>query len=481
MDIKGEFPKTIDNHGTLGKHNESLVNLFYTEKKSGGMLMPRFGIGRLDPETGVSASDDVRCIYGFKGSYYVIRGTRINPITLHLAKLREDLGSVGAPTGGDLLAVSGHTQAVFIQKTGGAAFYTTDNVTFTGISSNYVASVDMDIIAGRMVYVPADGGPVFYSDVNAFQTIPAANFFDPEDVPDENIGVININEDLHVLGAETIRVFRAVGTGSSTFRKIEGAGANVGYIGGKIRYKETFLFVGKDRDQGMGIFIMGQGSAQRISTPYVDSIIASISNFGLDNVFASRVFYEGYDLIFFSFDNNCIMFHNGNWSFAVMNDKFGMPWKHVTQVYDKSIDDEASFVCVLPDRETGDAVSTFSGETLGIIEQGYRDNNSDNTYELESYVRHPEDKVFTASHMRFSIQTEQGRDETESISLQVANVRRGNVVYGPAITKDAQNLEQIVFRPAGGMGRFNGEMRYKLSATGGVAFGTDNFEVGINA
>ncbi len=481
MDIKGELPKTIDNHDTLGKHNENLVNLFYTEKKNGGMLMPRFGIGRLDPETGVNSANDIRVIYGFKGSYYVLRGSSSNPISLTLGKLREDSGLPVVPAGGDLISVSGHTQAVFIQKTDGSAFYTNDAVTYTAIASNYVASVDMDIIAGRMVYVPADGGPVFFSDVNAFQTISAANFFDPEDVPDENIGVININEDLHVLGAETIRVFRAVGTGSATFRKIDGAGANVGYIGGKIRYKETFLFVGKDRDQGMGVFIMGQGSAQRISTPYIDSIIASKSALGLEDVFASRVFYEGYDLIFFNFDNTCLMFHNGNWSVSIMNDKFSMPWKYVTQIYDKSMDDDAKYVCVLPDRETGDTTSTFSGETLGVIQRGPSDNNVDNTYEIESYIRHPEDKVFTASHLRFSVQTDEDRDITQSVSLQVANVRKDDTSYGPTITKDVTALEQVVFRPVGGLGRYNGEMRYKLSATGGVAFGTDNFEVGINA
>jgi len=517
MEVKANLPRGLNTVRGLAKQDEILENCYYTENNGAPMIKSRPGYVALqesaDDATAGSDIKHILVIKRFNGAtYYILKVhnivttvydlylIRLNPSTPFYTVLNSG-AAFSSGTGplhhGDAIAEVGFTEMVILIPWLDEAWIVDTAEAITEITDvDFVSSVEAAFIAGRMVYCPEDGSPIFFSDVNAFSTIQAASFFDAEDVPDLNTGVIAIRDDLYVLGADTIRVFRAVGTGSSTFRVVKGAGSETGYIGGKIRSGESFMFVGRDREQGNGIFMMGQGSTQRISTQTIDAMIESM--LPGTRIFAQRLLIDGDDLYIWSFQNMdgianvddvdnagdiAVMFHRGNWS--LLSASFGVGsafnFRHATY------DPQRGYFIVTRAPTPSEIISPNIGylsANVGTDDQyavGESLSSLSFNQKIVSYARSEDDRVFTVSKFRVSTTT-RDRDAnpsaSEALGLRVSQHGEGG--FGPKITRNITHEDQITWNPPGGLGKFNGYMKWELTFSGTVGLNIDNLVIDAN-
>lgn len=522
MEVKANLPRGLNTVRGLAKQDEILENCYYTENNGAPMIKSRPGYVALS-DVGYDLLGGIQHILVIKRfnekTYYVLRheNTITDAYDLYLVRVNPTAPEYTVLNGGaafssgtgplflDAVAESGFTEMVILIPEIDEAWVVDTAETITEITDvDFVSSIEAAFIAGRMVYCPEDGSPIFFSDVNAFSTIQAASFFDAEDVPDLNTGVIAIREDLYVLGADTIRVFRAVGTGSSTFRVVKGAGSETGYIGGKIRSGESFMFVGRDREQGNGIFMMGQGSTQRISTQTIDAMIESM--LPGTRIFAQRMLIDGDDLYIWSIQNMdgasdsndtdnvgdiAIMFHRGNWSLLSAS---GPGVDDVFNFRNATYDPQRGYYVVTRAPVQVDWPSVIVG-AVGAPNIGYFSANvgtdgyvvsevlSLHSFDqkIVSYARSEDDRVFTVSKFRVSTTT-RDRDAnpsaSEALGLRVSQHGEGG--FGPKITRNITHEDQITWNPPGGLGKFNGYMKWELTFSGTVGLNIDNLVIDAN-
>ena len=161
-------------------------------------------------------------------------------------------------------AIGFNTAVIVVQ---GGKIYTLDKAdVVTEISGNafFVACTEVAHINGRFVYIPSDGSVAFFSDIGDAGSIQALSFFDAESLPDENNGVINYRNTLFILGTDSIEPFRDAGTSPNPFLRINGGRIDNGYIAGLIEYNQTFIFLGREKDQDFGIYALASGNALKI-------------------------------------------------------------------------------------------------------------------------------------------------------------------------------------------------------------------------
>ncbi len=180
-------------------------------------------------------------------------------------------------------------------------------------NANIFPSIGVANINGRFVYVPFDGDPAFFSNVGAAGTVEALSFFDAEELPDKNNSVFNFKNTLYIGGTDSFESFRDTGASPNPFIRISGARITNGFIGGLIEYDNTFLFIGRKKGQGFGIFAIGQGDAPKISNEAIDVILTTYTPEELANAVGSRFIWRGYDIATFALSRDSFAFFNGAW------------------------------------------------------------------------------------------------------------------------------------------------------------------------
>lgn len=271
-----------------------------------------------------------------------------------------DLGAIGGAD--DVILANGHTMMALVPRGGGLYKWenTGGNGTLTDISDspNFLPSIDSAFMDGRWYYVPADGGPVFYSEVGDAGSINPLNFFDAELLPDKNIGIINVRNTLYVLGAESIELFRSGSDLNAVPRRVQGGQIQSGYIGGRIEYDVSFAYVGRNIDGEAGIFIAGSGRAIKISNDAVDDLLKNYSEAEISLVKSQRYTWHGMDTLSFTFLRDTLAFAGGEWHLQnTLTDKGDeIPWRAVfnTRAYGQYFvgDLETSNIGTLRDIDT---------------------------------------------------------------------------------------------------------------------------------
>lgn len=180
-------------------------------------------------------------------------------------------------------------------------------------NANFVPSIDVTHINGRFIYVPFDGSPAFFSDVGQAGVVQPLSFFDAEELPDKNNGCFNLGNVLYITGTDSIELFRDSGAVPNPFLRVNGARINNGFIGGLLEYNQTFLFLGREKDQNFGIYSIGQGNAPKISNQAVDFILSTYTITELSEAIPGRIKWRGYDLATFKLARDSIGFFGENW------------------------------------------------------------------------------------------------------------------------------------------------------------------------
>ena len=358
----------------------------------------------------------------------------------------------------------GFNTAVIIVRSATGKGYTLDKSdVLTEITDpQFVPSNSVTHINGRFVYVPFNGDPAFYSDVGAGGSIQPLNFFDAEELPDKNTVCFNFTNTLYIGGTDSIELFRNTGTDSLAFTRLQNGRIQNGYIGGILEYNQTFLFIGREKDQDVGIYAIAQGSAPKISNEAIDSILITYTTTELQNAVSSRFKWLGYDIATFTLARHSFGFLGGNWFIlSTQSSNEAAPWQggYINQYNGKYYTAYNDKIGRLDD------INTDYGQTF--------EKTMDLAFESEGLLD------FSAQSLTINIS--QGyNDAIGSVALQLSH---DNVLYTEPFYRQTgaigQYYSELTWNYSGGLGLYKGFMGVRITTTEKVNFSTSKLVINL--
>ena len=442
------FPTGTIGSEDLPRTRRKLQNCFHTGENR---ILARPGINSI-----ATVGDVARGNFEWNGSVYAVYSDELRKFS------DPDTGAftvnVTPITDFERIKVAiGFNEAVIIVD-GGDVFTLDKSDVLTNIigNANFVPCVDVAHINGRFVYIPADGSPAFFSDVGAAGTVQALSFFDAEQLPDLNNADWTLNNDLYIAGTDSIQIFQDVGTSPVPYVGVRGRIQN-GFIGGKIEYNNTVLFIGREEGQDFGIYGITGGVAPKISNEFIDTILRGYTIDEMAAAKTGRFKWFGFDIATFTLVRDSFAFFGGNWFILdTVVSGVSLPWKA-----DFIVEFEGKYY-VAEDDKWGrlDKSNTDFGERVTyIIEMGFEQENND-----------------TINCQSIELGISQGFNTVDgSVSLEVTD---DNILYGPPVFRNTADLgeysNKLVWNFPGGCGAYPGFMGVRISSRENINFSADH-------
>lgn len=408
------------------KQKEILVNC-YLQMGDRATLAPRPGIDLF-----LNVFGGCRGAGKFKEDLYQVSANRLIKITEDDFGNRQYvfIGAINIDGSADCVLIESFTKLLIMVKGGKAYVY--DGTTLDEITDpQYEESDDATFIFSRFVFVPSDGGPYFWSDLNNPASIQAGSFADAETLPDKNYAVEELKDSLIIFGGATIER-HGFNTSLNTFQRQSGATKNIGYVGGKARYNETLAFIGRPVNGTFSIYLYGQDLP--ISGKSIDEVLNKYTVTQLRQVRADFWSWKGQAMVKWKLPDDEILFY-GDFAFiksGVTGDFKGTWTADFIQEFNGKL--------ICGDRSnarTGELVDTFTdygSEVEGIV---------------RTFVRDAPRSNFPINTITLEATTGQSNDES-GISLKVSEdgVHYGNEVYESLGVEGVYNNE-ISWNPIG--------------------------------
>lgn len=444
------FPEGFLGEENLPRTRRSLRNCFNNLKDK---ILSRPGI------TQITTTDKVaRGQFVWNGALYQVVSTDLIKITNTTTGAFIVIGTIA---GTEVIETAmGFNDTVIVVKGVAGAIYTLDTSdTLTDISgnANFAPCTDVAHIDGRFVYIPFDGDPAFFSDVGAAGTVQVLSFFDAEELPDKNNSVFNFDNTLYIGGTDSFEQFRDTGASPNPFGRITGARLSNGYIGGLIEYNETFLFLGREKDQDFGIYAIGEGLAPKISNAAIDLVLTTYTQEELAAAIGGRFKWRGYDIATFTLARDSFGFYAGNWFVLdTVFDGVSKPWGggFITQF-------EGQYFTAFEDK-------------IGVFARVNTDYGNSITRIIDTAFEQEDNDFFTCQSIELGIS--QGFSTTAgSVAIFLS---KDNVTYGQPLFRNlgviGEYSHHLTWNEPGGMGAYDGFMGVRIYTTEDVEFSADH-------
>jgi hypothetical protein len=448
------LPQGLAGAENLPQTRTELVNLFWTPD---GQILPRPGI----PQIGSDFTNLARGSFTWNGGLYVIYGKELFKVTDQEAGTFSLLGTID---GSSVIKIAvGFNEVVILAKD--AFLYTlnkSDFLTDITTNQNFVPVTDVAHIDGRFVYIPTNGDPAFFSDVGFAGTVQPLSFFDAEELPDLNNAVFNFANTLYIAGTDSFELFRDVGTTPNPFQRISGARHRYGFIGALLEYTNSFLFLGREKDQDFGFYAIGAGTTQKISNAFIDKILTDYAPEELAACVPGRIKWRGYDLATFTLARDSFGFYKGNWfKLNTLIDGFPKPWL-------------GGFIT-----QFNGVYYTASQRKFGKFADVNTDFGERLAKSIDFGVKHPNNERFSCQSLELGI----SQGFNAAVGTIALFMSRDNRVYGPGMYRDLGALgkyqDKLVWNPAGGLGNYDGFMGVRIYTTGDLAFAADSLYLNL--
>lgn len=126
-------------------------------------------------------------------------------------------------------------------------------------------------------YVTTDGTYIVVTDLLDVTKVDPLKYGSAEEDPDTVTGIEKLREELVVCGRYTFQFFQNVGASPFPFTVVPGTTVPVGCVSATAKAKiagQGIAFVGGGRNEPLGVYVMANSSAERISTSEIDDLIA---------------------------------------------------------------------------------------------------------------------------------------------------------------------------------------------------------------
>lgn len=439
------FPTGLSEVANIPKSRHSLINCFDNGQ---GAIIGRPGIDTIRTTQFVARGQFV-----WRNQLYQIVSNRLIRIDNTTTGDFTDIGFISGSL--RVETAIGFTHAILAVR-GGDIYSLDASGTLTNISAqpNYAPSNSVVYINGRFVFVPTDGTqPAFFTNANSL-TVDGTNFFDAEELPDENQVCFNLRNTLYIGGTDSFELFRDTGATPVPFSRLSGARMDYGFIGAETPYADTFAFIGREREQDFGIYLVGQGRANKISNEAIDLILKRHTLSQLQSAVGNRFKWNGYDILTFTLATDSFGFFNGNWFRLMINDGGSeIAWN-------------AGFI----NQFQGSYYSASDG-FIGRLSDANTEYGKDVPRYIDIPFQHEDNDFFACQSI--SMNVSQGFNATSPVTVGLA-VSRNNVEYGEFLYRDlgkrGEYTQHLEWNPPGGMGAYDGFMGLRIYTSQDVNF-----------
>jgi hypothetical protein len=195
-----------------------------------------------------------------------------------LVRLVNDVAVVRGTVGGSGYAALGYSFDRLACVSDGKLYYD-DGTTFSQVTDTDVGTV-LDLIWVDGYFMLTDGRYIIVTELSDPTQVSPLKYGSAEDDPDNITGLLKVRDEVQVLGRYTIQPFQDVGGVGFPFAAIRGATIPKGCVApsAKCLFGETFAFVGSGRNEELGVFVAGSGTAQKISDRHIDQQLAAVTD-----------------------------------------------------------------------------------------------------------------------------------------------------------------------------------------------------------
>ena len=311
----------------------------------------------------------------------------------------------------------------------------------------------------RFVWVNADGEAIFYSEVGNADNVLATSFFDAETLPDENRLALNIRNDVFIFGVNSIERFRNVGTSSAPFVRVNNSIVSVGYVGGIVQTRDSFIFLGWDKEGGYQFYIHADGGAVPVSTDAINEILnTQYTKEQLETVSGQRFNWRGVDCYAFEMPDRTFIFSGGspsNWGYLSSGTPIDLNYDRWGYQNAKLFND-TWFV------QKSDGLyklTTADSDTSGDFSRGFK-----------TFMRVGDESVFTLSTLELSLAQ---NIETSTVGLSLS---KDGHLWSDVMYQDTggEYVNRLRFMAPGGLGRYEGYAGIIIRTTSNVPFSLTN-------
>lgn len=456
-----DLPRGLTGSPSLPKTQTGLLNCFNTREQP-PTILGRPGIGLLNT-TGDSLA---RGHFPWRDRLFQVVSEnliRIDDVTTGAFTV------IGTILGSAVVDISiGFNFAVIVVKSATGKGYTLDtsDILVEITDPQFKSSRSVANIKEITVYIPFDGSPAFFSDPGAPGTIQVTSFFDAQQLPDRNNAVRNLSDTLLIFGTDSIEQFKPVINPTLPFINIPGARINNGFIGGLVEYGETFLFIGKEKDQGFGIYAVGEGSAPKISNERIQEILSEHTEEELEEAIPGTIKVGGHFLATFQLRRSSFGFYKGEW-FLLDSVRAGEsgPWG-------------GGFIAQL-----GGKYFTAFEDKIGVFDEELNTDYGERvTRSIKMIFIQEDGKWFPVTRMELGISQGFNSDKVNGKKVGTVALRtsRDGVLFGPAVYRDLGALgdyqARLIWR---GVGRFQSFLAVEFYTTQDVDFSVAYVEAAI--
>jgi hypothetical protein len=448
------LPTGLRGNSDTPKQKEVLVNC-YLEAGNRPSIVPR------------PAIDEYATVFGrcrgagkFKEELYQVSSNlliRIDENEVGVTSWEDVGGGVTIDGSADCLLIESFTKLLVMVKGGNAYVY--DGATLELIDDpEYETSIDAAFIFSRFVFIPEDGGPYFWSDLNDPSAIDPQNFADAEVLPDKNKAVAELNDSLIIGGGATIER-HTFNTELDTFQRQSGTTLNIGYVGGMTRYNETLIFIGRPINGTYSVYLYGQNIP--ISNKAVDEVLNKYSLEELEGVRVDNWSWDGQAMVKWQLPDEDLLFY-GDFAFI----KSGVSGSEIGH-WDAVFIQEFNGKLICGDNSQGRA---------GVLVNGNTDYGEDIESSIITYVRDVPRSTFLIKWIILEGTTGQ-TNEDKRISLSVSE---DGVHYGPEVPIELGSgagvyNDEISWNP---IGLFDNHCSMEFRWIGDIKFPIDGVYVG---
>lgn len=127
-------------------------------------------------------------------------------------------------------------------------------------------------------FMTTDGSYVVVTQLSDPTQVDPLKYGSAEEDPDMITGLIKVRGEVYVTGRHTIEVMSNVGGNGFPFAVIDGATIPYGCVSpsAKCHFAESFAFVGSGRNEALGVYVAGSGTAVKLSTRALDRALSTI-------------------------------------------------------------------------------------------------------------------------------------------------------------------------------------------------------------
>jgi hypothetical protein len=214
---------------------------------------------------------------------------------------------LGTVAGGDAVTMDYSADRLAIAA--GGNLYYWNGSTLTQVTDPDLGTA-IDVVSIGGYFATTDGSFIVVTELTDPTQVNPLKYGTSETDPDMIKAVDRLRNELYALNRHTIEAFQNVGGDLFPFQRIDGAQVQKGIIGthAYCLFAETFAFVGSGRNEAPAVYLMGSGSALKLSTRDIDTLLATYSEADLSTIYVECRKYRGHEHLMIHLPDRCIVY-----------------------------------------------------------------------------------------------------------------------------------------------------------------------------